>query len=81
MTDALRQIRQDVTLDLSEIEEVRIGTSRHAHDRVIGTIREPQDLTDAQFSATFSVALYLIRAALVSPITPRTPLPTRASRS
>jgi 2-methylcitrate dehydratase PrpD len=49
MTEALRQIKQDATFDVSEIEEVRIGTNRHAHDRVIGTIREPRDLTDAQF--------------------------------
>jgi 2-methylcitrate dehydratase PrpD len=61
MTDALREIRQQVSFDSGEIEEVRIGTNQHAHDHVIGAIREPRDLTDAQFSAAFSVALYLVR--------------------
>jgi 2-methylcitrate dehydratase PrpD len=61
MTDALRQIRQQATFDVSEIAEIRIGTNRHAHDHIIGAIREPRDLTDAQFSAAFSVALYLVR--------------------
>jgi 2-methylcitrate dehydratase PrpD len=61
MTDALREIRQQVSFEVDEIEEVWIGTNQHAHDHVIGAIREPRDLTDAQFSAAFSVALYLVR--------------------
>jgi 2-methylcitrate dehydratase PrpD len=61
MTDALREIRQQAPFEVDEIEEVRIGTNQHAHDHVIGAIREPRDLTDAQFSAAFSVALYLVR--------------------
>jgi 2-methylcitrate dehydratase PrpD len=61
MTDALAEIRRHASFDAQDVAEVVVGTNSHAHDRVIGTIREPRDLTDAQFSANFSVALFLVR--------------------
>jgi 2-methylcitrate dehydratase PrpD len=44
-----------------DVEEVRAGTNRHAHETRVGKIREPRDLTSAQFSANFSLALYLVK--------------------
>jgi len=61
MSEALERIlkRHDVKPD--EIEEVVAGTNAHAHNQVIGLIREPKDLTSAQFSANFSLALFLVK--------------------
>jgi len=61
MTEALERIRQARSFGASEVEAVHIGTNRVAHDLIVGQIREPKDLTDAQYSANFSVALYLVR--------------------
>jgi len=60
MTEALELIRSEHHVDVSDIASVRVGTSKRAHDEIIGPIRNPQTLTDAQFSANFSVALYLV---------------------
>jgi 2-methylcitrate dehydratase PrpD len=59
MTEALKQIRAEHDFEFGDIESVWVGTNRRSHDEIVGTIREPLDLTDAQFSANFSVALYL----------------------
>jgi 2-methylcitrate dehydratase PrpD len=61
MTEALERITKQHSFSPKDIEEVRVGTNRHAHDCVIGLIREPKDLTSAQFSANFSLALFLIK--------------------
>jgi 2-methylcitrate dehydratase PrpD len=50
------------SFSVEEIAEVRAGTNKHAHDHRVGRIRELRDLTSAQFSANFSLALFLIKA-------------------
>ena len=61
MTEALERIVKRHRFSPQDIEEVRAGTNRHAHDHIIGVIREPKDLTSAQFSANFSLALFLVK--------------------
>jgi 2-methylcitrate dehydratase PrpD len=60
MTEALEAIQRERHLDHPRIASVRVGTSKRAYEEIIGPIREPKTLTDAQFSANFSVALYLV---------------------
>jgi len=59
--EALERIVKRHRFSPQDIEEVRAGTNRHAHDHIIGVIREPKDLTSAQFSANFSLALFLVK--------------------
>jgi 2-methylcitrate dehydratase PrpD len=61
MTEALERIRKAHQFLASDVESVHVGTNRVANDLIVGQIREPKDLTDAQYSANFSVALYLVR--------------------
>jgi 2-methylcitrate dehydratase PrpD len=61
MTEGLERIRSAHELEIPEIESVMIGTNQYAYDHIVGSIREPKDLTDAQYSAHFSAALYLVR--------------------
>lgn len=61
MTEALQRIVTQHKFAIEDIEEVRAGTNRHALEDVIGIIREPADLTSAQFSANFSLALFLVK--------------------
>jgi 2-methylcitrate dehydratase PrpD len=61
MTEALERIRKAHSFTASDVDSVRVGTNRVANDLIVGQIREPRDLTDAQYSANFSVALYLVR--------------------
>lgn len=61
MTEALERIRKAHNFAASDVESVRVGTNQVANDLIVGQIREPRDLTDAQYSANFSVALYLVR--------------------
>jgi 2-methylcitrate dehydratase PrpD len=58
MTEALEVIQR--AHHVADIAAVRVGTSKRAHDEIIGPIRAPKTLTDAQFSANYSVALYLV---------------------
>jgi hypothetical protein len=44
-----------------DIAEVQAGTNRHAHETRAGKIREPKDLTSAQFSANWSRALFFVK--------------------
>jgi 2-methylcitrate dehydratase PrpD len=60
MSEALRLIRAAHEFAVEDVEEVRVGTNSHAFHDIVGPIRDPRDLTDAQFSANFSVALYLV---------------------
>lgn len=60
MTDAIRIIKKEHDVNVDDIETVRIGTSRFART-ITGTIVEPVDIPSAQFSAVFSVALYLVK--------------------
>jgi len=61
MSEALGNIMQQHVINPNEIEEIVAGTNGHAHNQVIGLIREPKDLTSAQFSANFSLALFIIK--------------------
>jgi 2-methylcitrate dehydratase PrpD len=61
MTEALERIVKQHRFSIEDIAEVRAGTNRHAHDHRVGRIREPNDLTSAQFSANFSLALFLVK--------------------
>lgn len=60
MTEALGMLIKRYGFGPAEVAEVRAGASRHACE-VAGQIREPADLTSAQFSANFSLALFLIK--------------------
>ena len=60
MTEALDRIVKHHKLKPEEVAEIRAGTNKHALD-VIGLIREPNDLTSAQFSANYSLALFLVK--------------------
>ncbi len=59
MTEALDRMVKQHKFKPQDIAEIRAGTNQHALD-VIGLITEPEDLTAAQFSANYSLALYLI---------------------
>ncbi|MBI4189465.1 MAG: MmgE/PrpD family protein [Betaproteobacteria bacterium] len=61
MTEALERLVKRHSFSPENIAEIRAGTNRHAHDHIIGVIREPKDLTSAQFSANFSLALFLVK--------------------
>jgi 2-methylcitrate dehydratase PrpD len=61
ITEALSLLREQQAFSIRDIESVTIGTNRLAKDEVIGPIREPKSLTDAQFSANFSAALFLVK--------------------
>ena len=60
MTEALDRILKEHKFQAENIEEIRAGTNQHALD-VVSLIREPKDLTSAQFSANFSLALFLMK--------------------
>ena len=60
MTEALDRILKEHEFKAEDIEEIRAGTNKHALD-VVSLIREPKDLTSAQFSANFSLALFLVK--------------------
>jgi len=60
MTEAMDRLMRQHKFGPDDVEEVRAGTNLHAHQHVIGPIREPSDLTSAQFSANFSLALFLV---------------------
>jgi 2-methylcitrate dehydratase PrpD len=62
MTAGLERIMTRNGLKGEDIAEVRVGASREAQYRV-GVIREPKDLTSAQFSASFSLGLFLVKGA------------------
>jgi 2-methylcitrate dehydratase PrpD len=61
MTEGLERIRAAHRFEPADVESVVIGTNQVAYDHIVGQIREPKDLTDAQYSASFSAALYLVR--------------------
>lgn len=61
MTEALARIVERHRFPLEAIEEVRAGCCRFAHEHVVGLIREPTDLASAQYSANFSLALFLVK--------------------
>jgi 2-methylcitrate dehydratase PrpD len=61
MTEALERIVERHRFDVEAIEEVRAGCCRFAHEDVVGVIRDPKDLTSAQYSANFSLALFLVK--------------------
>ena len=58
MSEAIEKIRAAHPFATDDVEQVVVGTSVAAKD-MVGRIREPKDLTDAQFSGTFSLALLL----------------------
>ncbi len=61
MTEALERMVKRHGFGAGDIADIQAGTNRVAHTRVIGVIREPNDLTSAQFSANFSLALFLVK--------------------
>lgn len=63
MTEALASIRREHTFDPLDIERIWIGTNSRAANEVIGKIKRPKSVTDAQFSASFSVAQFLLRGS------------------
>lgn len=63
MTEALAWIREHHEFDAAEIDRIWIGTNSRAANEVIGKIKHPNSVTDAQFSAGFSVALFLVKGS------------------
>lgn len=61
MTEAMERIVKAHSFRPEDIEEVRVGTSKMARDGTVGLIREPKELTSAQYSANFSLALFLLK--------------------
>jgi len=61
MTEALERMVKQYKFSADDVAEVIAGCGHHAHDQVVGVIREPKDLTSAQFSANFSLALFLVK--------------------
>lgn len=60
MTEAIANLHARHDFTIAEIEHVTVGTHARAVHHVIGRIRDPKDLTDAQFSGNFSVAQALV---------------------
>ncbi len=60
MTEALDRLVKQHRFKPEDVAEVRVGISRHAQE-VVGAIKEPKDMTSAQFSANFSLALFLVK--------------------
>jgi len=61
MTEALDRLVKQHKFKPEDIKEIRAGCSKHAHEEIVGPIREPRDLTSSQFSANFSLALFLVK--------------------
>jgi 2-methylcitrate dehydratase PrpD len=60
ITEALGSIRQKHAFDVDQIKRVWIGTNSRAKNELVGLIHHPTNIIDAQFSGTFSVALFLV---------------------
>ena len=58
--DAVSRIAEEHDIIPDEVEEITVGTKQHEY-QVLGTIIEPRDVPDAQFSSRFSVALRLVK--------------------
>ena len=61
MTEALERIVKQHSFAPEDVEEVRAGTNRHAHDVILSAVREPRDVTSAQWCPNFSLALFLVK--------------------
>lgn len=61
MTEALDRLLKKYPFKNNDIQEIRVGTNRHSHEHRAGLIREPTDVTSAQFSANYSLALFLVK--------------------
>jgi 2-methylcitrate dehydratase PrpD len=61
MSEALERIRDSQSFSIEDIDEIWIGTNSRAKHEVVGLITDPQTIVDAQFSASFSVALFLVK--------------------
>ena len=61
MTEALERMVAKHRFNIEDIADIRAGCCRFAHDDIVGVIREPKDLTSAQYSANFSLALFLVK--------------------
>ena len=58
--DAVAEIAKEYAITPEEIEEIIVGQSS-LDVKILGSIVEPQDITSAQFSGRFGVALRLIK--------------------
>jgi 2-methylcitrate dehydratase PrpD len=60
MSEALTLLRNKHVFDVEDIERIWVGTNSRGKNELVGLIHHPTNIIDAQFSATFSVALFLI---------------------
>ena len=60
--DATSKIVKEHDIRPNDIEEMVVGTSKHAIT-VVGTILEPEDVTDCQFSTVFSLAMCVVKGS------------------
>ncbi|MBI2858998.1 MAG: MmgE/PrpD family protein [Chloroflexi bacterium] len=58
--EATARIVNEYNVRADQIEEIVAGTNAHALD-VVGAIREPRDITAAQFSAPFGLKLQVVK--------------------
>ena len=58
--DAVEAIRVKHEINLSDIQEIVVGSNGHAVNEV-GSIREPKDIFGFQFSMNYSLALQLVK--------------------
>jgi 2-methylcitrate dehydratase PrpD len=61
MSEALERIRATHSFNIDDIDEIWVGTNTRAKNEVVGFITDPQTIIDAQFSANFGVALFLVK--------------------
>ena len=62
LLDALLELRQINNIKASDVSQIIAGSNRLAF-RIIGGIKEPKDVTGAQFSATFCLGMALVRGS------------------
>lgn len=62
LLDALLELRQKDNIKASDVSQILAGSNRMAF-RIIGGIREPKEITGAQFSAAFCLGMALVRGS------------------
>lgn len=61
MTEALDHLVRTHKFGPDDVEEIRTGCCQFAHNHIVGVIQRPKDLASAQYSANFSLALFMLK--------------------
>jgi 2-methylcitrate dehydratase PrpD len=62
LLDALLQLKQEHNIKASDVKQILAGSNKVAF-RIIGTIKEPKEISAAQFSAAFCLGLALVKGS------------------